>query len=109
MESVLAGLQWTTCLVYIDDIIIFGKDEEEMLARMDEVFTRLKQAGLKVKPKKCRLFARQAEFLGHIVSEAGMSVMPDKVSAIKDWPAPETAAWSHRSAAAAPSGRSAAH
>lgn len=90
MESVLAGLQWTTCLVYIDDIIIFGKDEEEMLARMDEVFTRLKQAGLKVKPKKCRLFTRQAEFLGHIVSEAGMSVMPDKVSAIKDWPVPET-------------------
>ena len=90
METVLAGLQWTTCLVYIDDIIIFGKTEKELIDRMDEVFYRLKQAGLKVKPKKCRLFARKVEFLGHIISEAGIAMMPEKVAAIKDWPTPET-------------------
>jgi transposase InsO family protein len=90
METVLAGLQWTTCLVYIDDIIIFGKTEKELIDRMDEVFYRLKQAGLKVKPKKCRLFARKVEFLGHVISEAGIAMMPEKVAAIKDWPTPET-------------------
>jgi hypothetical protein len=42
------------------------------------------------KPKKCRLFARTIEFLGHIISEAGMAMMPEKVAAIKDWLTPET-------------------
>jgi hypothetical protein len=46
METVLARLQWTTCLVYIDDIIIFGKIE--LIDRMDEIFYRLMQTGLKV-------------------------------------------------------------
>ena len=54
METVLRGLQWETCLVYLDDVVIFGRSEEELLARMDDVFTRLTRAGLKLKPRKCR-------------------------------------------------------
>jgi hypothetical protein len=52
MELVLQGLQWQTCLVYVDDIIVFGPDFETHLSRVDEVLSRVKQAGLKLKPEK---------------------------------------------------------
>ena len=90
METVLRGLQWETCLVYLDDVVIFGRSEEELLARMDDVFTRLTRAGLKLKPRKCCLFARQCDYLGHVISGDGVTVCPEKVAAIKDWATPET-------------------
>ena len=90
METVLRGLQWETCLVYLDDVVIFGRSEEELLARMDDVFTRLTRAGLKLKPRKCHLFARQCDYLGHVISGDGVTVSPEKVAAIKEWATPET-------------------
>ena len=45
MEHVLAGLHWTTCLVYLDDIIIFSKSIEHHIAQLSDVFARLKGAG----------------------------------------------------------------
>ena len=88
METVLRGLQWETCLVHLGDVVIFGRSEEELLARMDDVFTRLTRAGLKLKPRKCRLFARQCDYLGHVISGDGVTVSPEKVAAIKDWATP---------------------
>jgi transposase InsO family protein len=90
METVLRGLQWKECLVYLDDVVVFARNEQEMLARLDAVFSRLSAAGLKLKPRKCSLFARETEYLGHIVSEAGIRVNPEKVSAVRDWPVPQT-------------------
>ena len=55
MEWVLAGLHWSTCLVYIDDIILFSRKVQEHFQNLTEVFQRLKQAGLKLKPSKCHL------------------------------------------------------
>ena len=52
MDSVLAGLQWSACLVYIDDIIIMGRSFEEHLQNLQQVFERLKLAGLKLHPGK---------------------------------------------------------
>ena len=42
MESVLQGLQWRDYLIYLDDFVVFARTEEEMLTRLDTVFTRLK-------------------------------------------------------------------
>ena len=56
MELVLRGLHWSTCLVYLDDIIIiivFSQMVGEHLQRLEEVLARLQQAGLKIKPSKC--------------------------------------------------------
>jgi hypothetical protein len=69
-------------------VVIFARTEEELIARMDEVFTRLGQAGLKLKPRKCSLFARETEYLGHVVSGAGVAVSPGKIAAITEWPVP---------------------
>ena len=65
MERVLKGLHWSTCLVYLDDIIIFSKTIDEHLERLAEVFSRLRDAGLKLKPAKCHLLKRCVHYLGH--------------------------------------------
>ena len=62
METILKGLQWSSCLVYLDDVLIFGKTQRELLERMDEVFTRLKKAGLKIKPRKCKFFQTETNY-----------------------------------------------
>ena len=90
METVLRGLHWESCLVYLDDVIIFGKTEEQLLQRMDTVFSRLTNAGLKLKPSKCRLFRREVAYLGHIISSAGVRVDPAKITTIMEWPTPKT-------------------
>ena len=61
MDFVLNGLSYITCLVYIDDVIVFGKSFEQ-LERLKEVFKRLKEANLKLKPSKCSLFRREVEY-----------------------------------------------
>ena len=58
MERVLQGLYWSSCLVYLDDIIVYGKTIEEHLTRLAEVFTRFREANLKIKPSKCHLLQK---------------------------------------------------
>ena len=88
MELVLRGLQWQICLVYLDDIIVVGKTVDDMTANLTHVFDRLLAAGLKLKARKCTLFATEAEYLGHVVSEQGISTHPDKIAAVQNWQTP---------------------
>ena len=88
MEHVLAGLHWSTCLVYLDDIIVFSATVEEHLERLKEVCLRLKGAGLKMKPSKCHLFQSSVKYLGHVVCKEGIKTDPDKIQCIADWPVP---------------------
>ena len=60
-EIVLAGLHWETCLVYLDDIIVCAKTFEDMVKNVGEVFERLQEAGLKLKARKCQLFANRID------------------------------------------------
>ena len=82
METVLRGLQWRTCLLYLDDIIIFGRTFEELLARQKEVMEHLREAGMKLKANKCLLFQPSVQFLGHVVSADRIHTDPEKVKAI---------------------------
>ncbi|KRY42282.1 Retrovirus-related Pol polyprotein from transposon 17.6 [Trichinella spiralis] len=88
METVLRGLVGSDCLVYLDDVIVFGKTAEEHTARLREVFRRLWEVGLKVKPEKCRLMKRRVAYLGHIISEKGIATDPSKTSAVREWRTP---------------------
>lgn len=83
MDLVLADLQWSTCLVYHDDIIVFGKTFGEHLSRLDKVLKKLKEANLKVKPSKCHLLATQVQYLGHIILVKGIAVDPKKVDTVR--------------------------
>ena len=86
MERVLRGIAWSECLVYLDDILVFGPDFVTTLARLERVLDRLGEAGLKLKAKKCQLFQEEIPFLGHIVSAAGIGADPAKCQQVGDWP-----------------------
>ena len=86
MDLVLSGLSYRSCLVHVDDVIVFGHSFDETMDGLKEVFGRLQRARLKLKPSKCSLLQRSVEFLGHVVSEAGIAVQEDKIAAIRDWP-----------------------
>ncbi len=73
MESILYELIGNFVLVYIDDIIIYSKTWEEHLRHLDEIFSLLNKAGLKIKPSKCLFAKGEVQYFGHIVSYKGIS------------------------------------
>ena len=90
MQSSMNDLVLRILLVYLDDVLVFSRDFKEHLKRLETVFTRLRQIGLKLNPEKCRFGARNVNYLGHIISEEGIATDPGKISAVNDWPTPKT-------------------
>ena len=88
MDRVLHGLSWSTVLVYLDDVLVMAVDPDSMLQRLQEVFSRLRKANLKLHPGKCKLFQREVGYLGHLVSEHGIAPNPEKVRDVQEWPRP---------------------
>ena len=86
MGLVLKGL--TCCLAYIDDTICHSPSFEAHIADLEAVFDRFRQANLKLKATKCKLFQERCRFVGHIVSAHGIEVDPEKVACIVHWPFP---------------------
>lgn len=89
MEQVLQKLLSKICLVYLDDVIIFSQSFDGMIENLREVFLRLRSANLKLNPKKCVLFGRDVKYLGHVVSEKGITTDPEKINAVRNWPVPQ--------------------
>ena len=75
-------------ILYLDDVLVFSATQEDHLSRLEEVLGRLIASGLKLNGKKCRLFQRSLSYLGHIVSDKGVSMDPAKVERIQNWPVP---------------------
>ena len=73
ISKVLSGLIGQVCLVYIDDIVVFSRNEKEHAQHLEQVFQRLKQVGLQVKASKCSFGQDQIELLGYLVSHRGIS------------------------------------
>ena len=90
METVLAGLNWQICLICLDDIIVHGESFGAMLTNLDSVLCKLQDDGLKLKPRKCQLFKKKVEYLGHIVSASGIKTDPKTIKAVRDWPEPNS-------------------
>lgn len=88
MDRVLAGLPPETALVYIDDILVSGQTFHKQLDSLQRVFQCLRKAKLKLSPKKCHLFQKQVKYLGHVISQNGVSTDPEKVKAVAEWPQP---------------------
>jgi len=86
----MSELAFEVCPVYLDDVIVISTTIDEHFRRLSAVLSKLRDAGLKLKPSKYRLLQKHVAFLGHIVSENGVSTDPEKVRAVADWPAPTT-------------------
>ena len=72
---------------YLDDIIIYSRSEKEHLEHLEEIFTRLKTAALKLKLEKCCFFKKHIQYLGHLISEDGIQPLPEKLKSITKMPA----------------------
>ena len=90
MSQVMRGLHWKRCLVYIDDILVFGNDFESALHNLELVLDRVAEYGLQLKLTKCNLFRTSVPFLGHIVGRASLECDPNKLYAVANWIPPTT-------------------
>ena len=88
-EECLGDLHLKICYIYLDDLIIFSRTFEEHLARLRQIFDRIRQYGLKLSPKKCSFLMNRVKYIGHIVSEEGVQADPDKVDKLRKWPTPK--------------------
>ena len=88
MATFLSGLTGTQACVYLDDIIVMGKDFESHLGSLEEVFNRLRTDGFSLKLKKCHFFQEEAVYLGHVVSRKGRKPLRKNVDTVKDFPVP---------------------
>ena len=90
MENVLGDLHLHICMVFLDDIIVFGNTFQEHLDRLERVLIRLGENGLKLNPKKCSFCQEEVRYVGHIVSAEGISTDPEKIEQVKNWPRPQS-------------------
>ena len=88
MNQILEGLPGVVSL--IDDILIFGQNQEDHDARLRSVLERLQQAGVTLNAEKCAFSQRSLKFLGHLIDEHGIRADPDKITAIRDMDTPKS-------------------
>lgn len=88
MDMVLAGLKWTTLLVYLDDVCVFSKTLDEHILRLEATFERFTAYKLKLNPAKCQILQEEFLYLGHIISKEGIRADPKKIEAVIRMPIP---------------------
>lgn len=86
MQEVLEGLEGV--FVFMDDILVHGKDTAEHDSRLSKVLSVLQKAGLTLNQEKCRYSQSSLKFLGHVLSKEGVRADPDKVRAIAEMSPP---------------------
>lgn len=89
MTVAMSGLNYDKCFVYLDDLIVFGRNLIEHNKNLTSIFTRLRKVRLKLNPLKCEFLKKQILYLGHIISSNGILPDPDKVKALKNYPIPK--------------------
>ena len=87
---VLAGLVYIICEIYIDDVLIHGRSEEDFLVNLRKVLDRRRQFNVAANPKKTKLGLSEVEYVGHVVSSEGTSFADEKKLKVLDFLLPET-------------------
>ena len=90
MQNTLGELNLTYCIIYLDDVIVFGHSEEEHLEHLCIVFECFRKFNLKLKPSKCSFFQSEIVYLAHPVSCEGIHPSRENVHAIEEFPMLET-------------------
>ena len=87
-STVLRGLLYDICELYIDDIIVFGNSPKELLTNLELVFERLTKHRLTVNPEKCFIGMSEVEFVGHTIDGRGVSFSREKIDKVLNIPEP---------------------
>lgn len=86
MADVIDGLDGVVC--HIDDLLVWGKDQEQHDARLHALLKKLEQTGVTLNADKCELSRSEVAFLGHVITTSGISPDPEKTEAIRDMKEP---------------------
>jgi hypothetical protein len=89
VDSLFGDLKHNFVYNFMDDLVVYSSSLEEHVQHLREVFTRLEKAGFTLNPEKLRLAQEQIPFLGHLVSSQGITILPERVEAIKSFPPPQ--------------------
>jgi hypothetical protein len=89
MNNVLSKFLNKFVLVFIDDILIYSKNREEHEEHLRLVLQVLREHHIYAKFSKCDFFQKQIHYLGHVISEEGVAIDPDKIISIMEWPTPK--------------------
>ena len=90
LDILLSGLKWSTCLVYVDDVIIFSDDFQSHLAHVHQVLNIIREAGLALNIAKCNFFRNSVDYLGHVVLPGRLKVARRNTAAISKATFPHT-------------------
>jgi len=90
LDILLAGVKWQFCLVYLDDVIIFSKTEEEHIVHVDYILNLLKKAGVSLKFRKSEFFKLSVDYLGHTIRPGKLEVTQSGTAALKHAEYPTT-------------------
>lgn len=90
ISNALRGYVDDFCVVYLDDILVFSRNEEEHAQHLELIMERLRQAELYANPKKCSFFQEEIEFLGYLVNQKGIRMDPKRVETIAKWTPPQS-------------------
>ena len=83
MQTVLAGLEWKSCFIYIDDVLVASKTFEEHLLHLHLVFDHLSHANFCLKPSKCLFLRDEVHHLGYVISKHGIRPDPARTNQVK--------------------------
>ncbi len=89
VDRALGGLKWTMCVAFLDDLVVYGKDFDEHMSRLEKVFEALDKANFTLNIAKCHFAVDKIECLGFFISRSGVHADPKKVQAIVDFPSPD--------------------
>jgi Reverse transcriptase (RNA-dependent DNA polymerase) len=90
IDIILSGFKWNTCLVYLDDVIVFSGSRSAHLAHVAEVSTLLGNVDLSMKLKKCHFFSETVDYLGHVIRPSRLEVAEKNTAVLKTAPLPRT-------------------
>ena len=88
VNTIFADMLDACVVVYLDDILIYSGDKASHKQHVREVLHRLRQHSLYAKPEKCKFHLDSVEYLGYCLSPDSLTMAPEKVQTICDWPEP---------------------
>lgn len=89
MTIAMSGLNFSKCIVYLDDIVVMGRNLQQHNKNLIDIFTRFRKINFKFNPLKCNFLKKEILYLGHVVTPEDIKPDPNKVLAIKNYPTPK--------------------